>query len=244
MNQSETKTNLVEGVVVVGIVFVILAFAIFKYGGADKVVTNPDLKDTEEYSKQLNDVLNSGSVEGSENELYNKYVKKIYEAQKSGTGSDSVDTILEEYKNELESKVYLPPQQARLKYVGTAFDQKTYLSQYETLYVDMQKKGGNSESRIFASQIVDNETLLPLSDYDKQTLERIAVEYENFALNVESLKTPKVYEQKSVATVENARSVSYLIRQLINTNDKQLYTLWINKYSTLMFDIIANRYAH
>jgi hypothetical protein len=238
MNESENQKSILPGLIVLFFIFIFLIYLLYKFGSSNQSVVNPNL--SEDNSPVTLDQALTDS-EG-ENEIYFKYIRKIYEQQSSPDGS-GVNEILDEYKNELESKVALPDQEAILSNVSSFYDKNQYLEDYEGAYSSLQKAGGGSESKIFSSQIVDEKTLLPLSDYDKETLLRIAVEYDKFAETISNLNTPKVYEKKAMGTIKGSRNLSYLLRQIVSVNDKEVYSLWISKYSTVMFDIIANRYA-
>lgn len=236
MNESENTKSVLPGLVVLFFIFIFLIYLLYKFGSSNQSVVNPELSG-DNSPVTLDQALTD---EEGENEIYFKYIRKIYEGQSAGA---DVNGILNDYKNELESKVTLPVQDVNLVSVSNIFNKKEYLILYENAYIDLQKSGGGSESLIFSQQIVDKDTLIPLSDYDKETILRVAVEYEKFAEVISNLNTPTSYEKKAVDTIKNARNVAYVLRQIVKTNDKQVYSLWTTKYSSLMFDIIANRYA-
>lgn len=243
MNENENnlrRQTVAEAVIGVIFIFLLLVFLLYKFGSNKENVTNTDIENQPVSQEEL---VQSLDDTGGQNEIYFKYIKKIYDAQQTSGENADVDGIVLDYQKELEGKVQLPEQNVVIQKVSPTYNKTKYNNEYEIAFSNLKKAGGTSESQIFESQIVDKDTLLPLSDYDKETVLRIATEYEKFANIISSLETPKVYEKRGVGTTKDALNVAYILRQMVNTEDKQIYTLWINQYSIVMFDIIANRYA-
>jgi hypothetical protein len=144
---------------------------------------------------------------------------------------------------ELTQRTKLPEQIVFLnkETVGNSFAEKAlYLNKFEEYMVEAKKKGVFSESLIFSAQA---ENFLPLSDYDKATILRNATEYEIWANKILDLETPRVYENKSLAAAEDIFNAAYILRKIVEENDRQIYVLWIGKYVETIFDILATRYV-
>lgn len=245
MDESGRRETIGEAVIGLIFIFGILIFLIYKFGYANSTVENTDSQATkgEEISQQ--DFENSISPENtsSENQIYFKYIKKIYDEQNSNGKNANVDQIISQYQDELSQSVAIPEQVVTLQNVSATADRNKYNTEFENSFANLKARGGTSESKIFASQIADKDTLIPLSDYDKETLLRIATEYEAFANKISVLNTPVVYKQRGENTVKNSLNIAYILRKMVATDDKKIYGLWISKYTTTMLDILTSRYA-
>jgi len=232
-----------EAVVVVFFVFLILIFLVYKFGSNNQTVenTNPVTEENPQISKE--DFEKSLTDTGGQNEIYFKYIKKIYDEQSINGKSANVDIIVSDYKNELEQSVAVPEQTVTLTNVSNTYSKTKYNSDYENAFAALQKARNPSEATIFTAQIADANTLIPLSNYDKETIQRIATEFELFAEKITNLNTPTIYKKRGEGVVKNSLAVAYILRQMVTVNDTKIYSLWISKYSAAMFDIIANRYA-
>lgn len=232
-----------EAVVVVFFVFLILIFLVYKFGSNNQSVESTKVGNGDSSQISKEEFENSLSDTGGQNEIYFKYIKKIYDEQSTNGEGANLDVIVSDYKNELEQSVAVPEQTVTLANVSATFSKTKYNSDYELAFSELQKGRNPTEATIFAAQIADANTLIPLSNYDKETIQRIATEFELYAEKIKNLNTPTVYKKRGEETVKNALKVSYILRQMVNINDTKIYSLWISKYSAVMFDIIANRYA-
>jgi hypothetical protein len=233
-----------QAVVVLVFLFCLAIFLVFKFGKNTTSVVNQEAikNNTENQFGNLSkeEILEKLKAE-SNSEIYNKYLDKI----KDGF-SQEVST---QYQTELEQKTALPEQIIFLTKptIGNSYSEKAiYLNTFEALFASMRKRGVFSESAIFASQAgatTSPSVILPLSDYDKETLLRIATEYENWAQQILNLETPVVYEKKSLNFANDLLNAGYIIKKVVEEKDDQLYVMWIAKYTQTIFDILANRYV-
>ena len=97
---------------------------------------------------------------------------------------------------------------------------------------------------MFAAQITKDGQVLPLSDYDRETLRNIQKKFEDFADKVLNMPTPTTYVKKSKGLIIDARAIAFIIEKIVLEKDSKVYPLWISKYGEYAFDIIANRYAN
>ena len=121
-------------------------------------------------------------------------------------------------------------------------NRSNYLNDFEKLFTEFKNKAGFSEGKIFAAQISGNK-ILNLSDYDRETLLRLATEYELLSEQVLNLNVPKVYENKSLEAAKSTLNISYILKKMVDETDEKVYPMWIGQYTRVIFDIIANRYA-
>lgn len=235
MNETEYKGSVVEAVMVLLFVFVVLGFFLYKFGTNQNTVENQDISAN---NSGQNNIFQDQDSEAS---LYNKYVKQIYDAQASGTSD--ISPIIDNYHSELISKTAIPDQNFSLLNLSGTITRQAYAIQFENLFGELKQHDGGSESKIIQAQITDNNTLLPLSDYDKEALGRIADSYETFAKKLQNLQTPIIYQKGVSAVGRNSLNIAYILRQMQNENDQKIYTLWISKYMENMSAIITLRYA-
>lgn len=241
MNESANRGTAVEGIFGLLLVFAILIFAIYKFGTSHDSVVNDALQNATDTSDTVADLDTN-----SENGIYNKYIKQIYDAQtatNTGNKSAQVDQIISDYQSELQNKTDIPTPTIVLKNVSDKFTPSNYKNNFEIIWDDFKTRGGTSENKIILAQILDDGTLLPLSDYDKETLLRTATEYEVFAEKIQNLSTPKSEEKIATEVAASATNISYILKQMVNEPDKQVYTLWISKYLENMSVIITDRYG-
>jgi predicted metal-dependent hydrolase len=243
MDETKNKGSAGEAVFAVLLFFVILIVLLYKFGTGKDSVINPD---TNEANKE--NFLNQLDATGTESDLYNKYIKQVYETQSEAsiTTSDKrqqIDQIVTNYQKELEEKTSLPPQTIVLKNVSNKFSERNYANNFEIMFSQFKQKGGTSESALLVAQTANGNEILTLSEYDKENLLRIADQYQDFANKVSNLSTPESLEKKAHEIAVSSLNVAYILRQMANENDKQVYTLWISKYAQNMFVIITDRYA-
>ncbi len=241
MNETQ-KGTVAEGIFGIIIVFAILVFAIYKFGTSKGSVVNPDVQTGNSVQEDFDTQTNTSQ----ENEIYNRYIKQIYEAQNATTSENKngeVDRIISEYQQELQDKTRIPTANILMRNVSDKFTATNYKNNFEILFSDFKQRGGTSENKIIAAQILEDGTLLPLSDYDKETLLRMSSEYEIFADKVQNLSTPKDEEKIAREIATAATNIAYILKQIVNEKDKQVYTLWISKYTDNMSVIIVDRYG-
>lgn len=238
MNETENKESLIQGLFGMGIIFIILIALIYTFGKNDSSVYNENLSKTDNNQTNLEEQLNSDL----ENNIYNKYVKQIYDAQSSGVQAD-VDSITKSYQDELLAQTAIPEQFLNLRFVSNTANIKTYQAEFEQIFQQFKNASGTSESKIFEAQITASGDFLQLSDYDRETLLRLATEYEIFAGKVQDLTTPKSLEGRALSIARGAMTISYILRKMVAEQDEKIYAVWISKYSENMFVIITNRYA-
>lgn len=243
MNEMENRGTAGEAIVGIILLFVIIVLLLYKFGGNNNSVNSAVSSDDASKQAFLNEI-NSSSTD---NEIYNKYIKQIYELQSSTGNSievqNQVGEIASSYQSELEQKVALPPQTVYLKNVSDKFTKNNYANNFELIYQDFKKKDGTNEGNILTAQIGTDGTVLPLSEYDKESLLRIAVEYEIFSEKIQNLSTPKSTEKIATEIAVSALNISYILNKIVVENDKTIYPLWISKYVENMSVIIADRYA-
>lgn len=244
MNESGNKNSVAEALVALAVLFLVLIFVLYKFGATHEVVNNSSIESPtltrEELKTQLEDQLENPS---SDSPLYNKYLKQIYELQTAKGKDADINPVVDSLQKEIEEKVVIPEQKADLKFVETKFERKNYTNNFELLYQDFRKKGGADESKMFSAQIDPDGNLLPLSDLDRENVFLYGDEYENLARKMENLPTPKPLENTAKNMIVSLRKISFILHQMSQEKDSQIYLLWINKYSENMFDIIAIRYA-
>lgn len=243
MNEMENRGTAGEAIVGIILLFVIIVLLLYKFGGNNNSVNS--VVSSDDASKQA--FLNEINSSSTDNEIYNKYIKQIYELQSSTGNSieiqNQVGEIASSYQSELEQKVALPPQTVFLKNVSDKFTKNNYANNFELIYQDFKKKDGTNEGNILTAQIGTDGTVLPLSDYDKESLLRIAVEYEIFSEKIQNLSTPKSTEKIATEVAVSALNINYILNKIVVENDKNIYPLWISKYAENMSVIIADRYA-
>jgi len=239
----ENRGTAGEAIVGIILLFVIIILLLYKFGSNNNSVGST--VSTDDSSKQA--FLNEINSSSTDNEIYNKYIKQIYELQSSTGNSievqNQVGEIANSYQSELEQKVALPPQTVFLKNVSDKFTKNNYANNFELIYQDFKKKDGTTENNILMAQINPDGTILPLSDYDKESLLRIAVEYEILSEKIQNLSTPKSTEKIANEVAVSALNISYILNKIVVENDKNIYPLWISKYVENMSVIIADRYA-
>jgi hypothetical protein len=177
--------------------------------------------------------------------LWGKYIDRIFEARDKEEIIDSQDLSVQ-YQKELENKVLLPEETLIISGIilGNGYNERaSYLNKFEELYINATKKGVFTEAKLFASQAGGEAMVLELSDYDKQTILRLATEYELWAKEILKLDTPAQYENRSLRTAQDILQVAYILRKAVVEADDQVYVMWIGKYTEKVFDILAVRYV-
>lgn len=244
MNESENRGTAGEAIFGIVLLFILLIFLLYKFGNNKEIIAADKIIDESKLSKA--DFLQKLDDENSDTGLYNKYLKQIYLEQKQSSSTDKTDVIVENYKNELDTRVIIPKVVINLNNLSktsSKLEKDTYILAYENLFQELKKQGGTSENKIFQAQISTEEKLLPLSGYDVESLLRISTEYDIFADKISNLQTPLIYEKKAIETVRSSKNISYIIKQMSTENDKEIYRLWISKYAENLFDIISERYV-
>lgn len=248
MDSSKQNTNNhIQAIIVLFILFAVAIFLLFTFGrNSDNVINNNVVANSDNINLTAEQMFEQMKSE-SNSEIYNKYLEKIQEAKKNNTNvQDLTGNISEEFKNELQNQVLLPEQVVSIKgkMVDNSFSQRAkYLNEFEDLFVKYSSKKVFEENKILQAQIGENNSILELSDYDRETLLRIATEYELWAQEILNLDTPSNYERKSLEAAKNALNISYVLRKIVVEKDVKVYPLWIAKYIEVIFDILANRHA-
>jgi hypothetical protein len=238
MDESRGKQGVFKAWVVLGTVFLVLIFILFKYGKDKTTVYNQQINTTENISREqvIEELKNE-----QDSELWGKYIDKIFSESKQPSTDLSA-----EFQEELENKVLLPEEAIFISgnIVGDGYNQRVkYLNDFENLFVSFGKKGVFSEAKLFAAQAGGSGVVLELSDYDKETILRIATEYELWAKEILSLDTPAKYENRSLRAAQDILQVAYILRKIVVEEDDQVYVMWIGKYTQKVFDILASRYV-
>ena len=244
MNESANKGNAAEAIIGIVFICILLGVFIYKFGTDKDTVINQVEEKIEDPKAELQSEFSSSETE---NDLYKKYVKEIYEAKSQGEDSietqNKVEQIISNYKVDLETKTSIPPQTVSIKNVSNKFTNKNYNDNFEIIFKNFKERGGSTENAILSAQITSDGELLVLSQDDRETLLRIANEYETFAEKVQNLSTPIGREKLAKEIATSALNVSYILRKLSDEQDKNIYTLWISKYAENMSVIITDRYA-
>lgn len=243
MDESQKRGTIGEAVFGLIVIFSVVIFLLYKFGHDTGSVANESATTTETVADATATLQGEFTNQNAESELYNKYLQQIYQAQTASNTDTSVDTIVQNYQTELNQNTTVPTQTVNLADVSATYDKKTYSQNFENLFQNLKANGGTGETEIINSQIVDKDTLIPLSDYDKENFVRTAKAYEQFANSLEQLKTPKIYSAKSIAIATGALNIAYILRQMAQENDQKIYAVWISKYTQNMFAIITLRYA-
>ncbi len=245
MNESENTSGASGAVITIIFLFVLLTFAIFRFGGHSDNSASTESTNGKKISKK--EFLQSVDSGNPEDEIYNKYLKKIYLEQTKNGSSTDVGNILDEFQNEIDTRLHVPNSVSNESLpnivASTIFSKTNYNTSYEKIFSESKAKGLTTEGKILAAQTNGGSELLSLSSYDKETLLRIATEYDILAEKTSQLATPKIYEVRAKNTIENLKQVSYILKELAKESDSTVYKLWINKYLVTMFDIISNRYV-
>lgn len=244
MNESFKKENVAEAIFGVFFIFLILGIFLYKFGTNKDAVTNPEREVDSQAKTALEDQFNNPE---NENDLYKKYVKEIYDIKSQGNENietqNKIEQIVSSYQKDLENQTFLPPQNVFLRNVSTNFTDKNYADNFEIIFNNFKTRGGTSESSILSAQISPDGNLLVLSQDDKETISRLADEYESFSEKVQNLSTPTNREKIGKEIAISALNVAYILRKLATEEDKNIYTLWISKYAENMSVIITDRYA-
>ncbi len=262
----ESRNNLTgrsgEAMVVLFFVFAMLIFLLYKFGSNSNSVVNSEVFQNQNQESNLTreEIFEQIKAE-NDSEVFAKYLEKIKSLKDNASDGeidgvqDLTGNIGEEYKKELENKVLLPQQIVKIKgeiLENTYANRANYLNNFEKLFADFKSGGGFSESKIFAAQITPTPALpqgeggvriLELSGYDRETLLRLATEYELWSEQILNLNVPKVYENKSLEAAKSTLNISYILKKMVDETDEKVYPMWIGQYTRVIFDIIANRYA-
>lgn len=242
MDESRGKQGVGRAWVVLGVIFVVFVFALSKFGKDKASVYNQQINSgTGVSSEQVLSELKSEQ----DSEMWGRYMDKIFEARDKEVEVDTQD-LSAEYQKELEDKVLLPEEVLVIQgsIVSNGFNERAkYLNEFEGLYINATKKGVFTEAKLFAAQAASEGQVLKLSDYDKETVLRLATEYELWAREILKLDTPAQYEKRSLRTVQDILQVSYILRKAVVEEDNQVYVMWIGKYTQKVFDILAVRYV-
>jgi len=238
MDESRGKQGVVHAWFVLGIIFIIFIIALSKFGKDKTTVYNQQINPSENVTREqvMQELKNQ-----QDSELWGKYIDKIF----SETKSPSED-LSSEFQKELENKVLLPEESLQVlgNIVGNSYSERAkYLNDFETLFIGAGKRGVLSEAKLFASQAGETGAVLELSDYDRETILRIATEYELWAKEILNLDTPGQYENRSLRVAQDILQVAYILRKAIAEDDTQVYVMWIGKYTQKVFDILASRYV-
>lgn len=240
MDESRNSAGVGEAIFGIFLIFGILIILLYKFGGNNETVTNPETKNETGY---LEEKLNNTE----EDDIYAKYVKQIYDSQfpidENVVSTTSLDEIVSNYEKELLEKVEIPNPTIEIKNVSDKFNPKYYSQNFEIIFEDLKKRDGTTEGQILFSQIGEGNTLLVLSDFDREKLIRIANEYSIFADKVSNLGTPTSVQPKALEIAVSAKKISYILEKIVEENDPKIYTLWISKYAENMSVIITDRYA-
>lgn len=239
MNESRNGASAAEAVFGIFFIFTLLVVLLFKFGGNKDVVTNPE-------TTKNNISLEENFPEPENMTIYDKYVKQIYDTQFATTSektSESIDSIISDYERELLAKTEIPVQEIVIKNVSDKFNPKYYAQNFELIFEDLRLRGGTSEGDILLAQIGENNSILELSEYDKEKISRIAQEYEIFADKISNLGTPSSVYNKALEIAVSAKKISFILKKMLEEKDERVYTLWISKYAENMSVIITDRYA-
>ncbi len=244
MNESANKTNVAEAIFGIVFIFFLVGVFLYKFGTDKDIVVNKDAENSVDSKIEL---LTQFENSKTENDLYKKYAQEIYNTQtEDQTGVETqnkVEKIVSDYQKNLENEVVLPPQSVSLKNVSSMFTNKHYADNFEIMFSEFKAKGGTSEGLILSTQITSDGNLLVLSPDDKETILRVADEYEIFSNKIQNLSTPTLREKIGREIAISTLNISYILRKLANEEDKNIYTLWISKYAENMSVIITDRYA-
>jgi hypothetical protein len=238
MDETRGKQGAGGAWAVLAVLAVALIFALFKFGKNKETIYNQQINTNSSITREQ--VLEELKGE-QDSELWGKYIEKIFSESKTPSQDLSA-----EYQRELEQKVTLPEETIFLqgKIVGNSYNERVkYLNEFEQLFVSSKKKGVFDEAKMFANQAGDNGKILELSDYDKETILRLATEYELWGKEILQLDTPAQYEKKSLGAVRDILQISYILKKVVTETDSQVYPMWIGKYTEKVFDILANRYV-
>jgi hypothetical protein len=242
MYPQKNSESVSQAFFVITFLFLVIIFLLFRFGGTSDRVVNENLarENTESSKISVKDFLNQNESE----DLYTKYLKEIYEKMGNSSSENlDIEKVVENYSQELSLKTLVPQADFLLTNISTENDLVSYRKSFEKTFQDLRIASGTSESVIFASQIQQNGEVLPLSDYDKESLLRLATEYKLFSDKLAKLETP-ISLTKNVERVGRASlNVSFILKKIVMENDKNIYPLWISKYSENMFVIIEERYA-
>lgn len=250
-NNKRINATAREAITGILFIFLILILFLYQFGTNKKTISNLELTEDAQGSKE--NFLNQLEEENGENDTFNKYLKQIYELQSSSTlhneshnsseNNREIESIINEYQKELQEKIRIPTQSFQLQNISDTYSPKIYRDNFEILYAELKSNKENSESKIFSSQIIDDGTLLPLAEFDKETILRIASDYEIFADKLSLLPTPKSLEKRMTELGTSALNVSFILRKMVAEDDSKIYSLWISKYAENMSVIITIRYA-
>lgn len=246
MNESEKNEKVGEAIVGMIFIFIVLVFLIYKIGGNKTTVSNPDITQQNTLDQETKAQLEKQLSEDENKSLYNKYVKAIYDTQNSGgqqTANQSVDVLVSSYQNDLLAATEIPNPTVKINNLSDKFSTTEYTKNFELLFAQLKKLGGTEEGNIFALQINPDGSLIPLSQYDKETILRDSINYELFANQIQNLPTPSTYEAKANALAGAAKNISYILKKMSSEDDEKIYSMWISKYAENMSAIIKIRYA-
>jgi hypothetical protein len=243
MNESDKKEKLSEAFVGLFFIFAILIFLLFKFGKGTGEVRNNDFLNEQNLQDQSKQDMIDQLSEDQNKDLYKKYIKQIYDAQNGSGTAQSVDQIVNNYQVDLQQSVTLPDLNLELKDTSNSYTQKQYSQDFEKIFTELKKLGGTEEGKILSAQIQSDNTLLTLSDFDKQTILRDAVNYDIFADKVLNLQTPAKLQTKAITVAQASKNISTILKKLSNEQDPKVYSLWISKYLENLGAIIAIRYA-
>lgn len=224
MQKSENNLQIIEGLVGIGFLILILAFIIFFKSDKSKEVTSNknilgQVTETAESQTQYDSQLLKNHLE-----LLGKLGD---EAEDQKAKSELTEILIQS----LDEKTKIPTFNSRPIYISDTFDKNNYQKEFFKTFNEAAAAGMGLELYYFVSQISpESGEMLELSPYDKESLQRIATEYEIFGKKIQKIETPTDYIKAGETTSQKAFEISYILRNLLEEKDSLVYSKWFEKY--------------
>ena len=224
MQKSEQKLQIIEGVAGVGFLILVLAFIIFFKSDTSKEIT---------VNKNLLGEGRAAEISGSpyDSQLLTNHLDLMGKLGDGEEDQKAKSELTEILIKSLDEKTKVPNFNSRPIFVSETFDKNSYQKEFFKTFNEATTAGMGLELYYFVSQISpESGEILELSPYDKESLQRIATEYEIFAEKIQKIETPTDYMKAGEVTTQKAYEISYILRNLLEEKDSLIYSKWFEKY--------------
>jgi hypothetical protein len=135
------------------------------------------------------------------------------------------------FLRQLEEEATLPKIDERPYDVREEYDTSLYGREYIKQFSKATTSGMGAEIVYFISQLgASDETMMQFAPSDVEKIYKSAIEYENFASNIQKIKTPSSYIDIATTTIHKSREIAFYLRKMMDTKDTFVYANLFSKY--------------
>jgi hypothetical protein len=225
-NKGEEVSGALLGIV---LVFLIIAFILFKLFKQDEIVENKNIQ------------INTENKEKEEfeykSQVYKEYLEKLENIKKeSGASIDAENKLAQEMTEKVLKATTFEKSNLEVKYSSFDYSKTKYQENINKILSEAKKKGMGEEMKIFilqaqSSQLDTENKSLELSDSDKEYLIYIAKAYEYFGSHIEVLQTPTEYLNVGNSLLNKSFDVATILKKMATEEDPLINAIWFARYA-------------